>query len=155
MEVTRVGRPIAEEAQHDLIQPLQLPAEAGSHGQRYAAGYDSVGAQAPQIQVGHVHGAAAPATDARILAQQLGHHGVHILALGDSMAMTAMGGGDVVIGPESGNRSDRHRLFADVEVHRPVDLAGEVELMRRLLKCPNQIHLTQQFDEAVGGEVYN
>jgi hypothetical protein len=49
-------------------------------------------------------------------AEELGHHARHLDALGDAVAVTAMGGADHVGIGEVGADADRHRLLAGVEM---------------------------------------
>jgi hypothetical protein len=138
-----VGRAVAEEDQDDFVESLHLNAEAhaGRHG--HAARHDAVGAQVAGRHVGHVHGAAAPAAVAGLLAHKLGHHQRRLGAFGDAMAMPAVGAQDVIVRPQCGTGAHRGAFLADRKVHRAMDQPLEVQLLGRLLKGADQEHLPQ------------
>src|SRR3546814_6071854 len=64
---------------------------------RRACADDPVGAEHAHRQVGDMHRAAAPFAKPVPAAVDLLHHPLHVAALGDAMAVPAMGGDDVVI----------------------------------------------------------
>ena len=90
---------------------------------------DAVGAQDAQLRPGDVHGAALALAVAGGLAVQLGHHAAHLAALGDDVAVAAVGAGDVVVVVEGGAHADRHRLLAQVQVHEAGQLAGGEQVL--------------------------
>ena len=77
--------------------PEQLARQAGADRERHAGADDRVGAQDPARGVGDVHRAALAAAEARRLREQLGHHAVDVRALGQAVAVAAVGGGHVVV----------------------------------------------------------
>ena len=78
--------------------------------------------------VDEVHGAPAPPGAAGLPAVQLCDQGLQVAALGQVVAVRAVGAVDVVVPPQVGADAHGDGLLADVEVHRAADhaLAGEV-----------------------------
>jgi hypothetical protein len=70
--------PVTEDAQrHEVLAP-HLGRDAEPDRQRQVRGNDGVPAEKPFLDVVQVHRAAAPARDARGLAEQLRHHPVRV-----------------------------------------------------------------------------
>ena len=148
VEIALVGGAVAKEAHDDAAVGEEMVGEAGADGERNAAGDDAVGAEAAEGEVGHVHGAAAAAADAGLLGEQLGHHQADILALGDGVAVAAVGGDDIVVRVEGGDGADGDGFLADGQVHGAVDLAERELVKGGLLEGTNQEHLPEQVEEA-------
>src|SRR5437660_1074901 len=107
-------RAVAEEADGHLVGAAPAGGHRRSGGDAGAAADDRVGAQVAALLVGDVHGAALAPAVAGLPAQQLGEHAVHGRALGQAVAVAAVGAGDVVVVPERRADADRDRLLADV-----------------------------------------
>ena len=75
-----------------------------------------------------------------VLAHQLGEHPERVEALGQAVAVAAVGRGDDVVGPQRPARADRRGLLADREVHEAGDLAVAVERGHPLLEPADQQH---------------
>jgi hypothetical protein len=58
---------------------------------------------------------------------------VHVAALGDGVAVAAVGGGDVVVGAQVGADAGGDRLLTRVQVDEPRDLAGGELLVQPLV----------------------
>jgi hypothetical protein len=56
-------------------------------------------------------------------------HAVHVAALGDGVAVAAVGGGDVVVGSQVGADAGDDGLLTRIQVDEPGDLAGGELLM--------------------------
>jgi hypothetical protein len=71
------------------------------------------------------------------------------------MPVSAMGAGDEVVVVQCGNRADRHRLFADIDVERAVQLvlAGEKLLFDALFPPAGREHLGVHVDQLVLGQL--
>jgi hypothetical protein len=69
------------------------------------------------------------------------------------MAVIAVGGDDVVIFAEEGNRADGHRFLANVEVQETCDIAAMVLLQGDLLKPADACHFPVQLDLVFRGEL--
>jgi hypothetical protein len=67
-----------------------------AHRNRQAGRHHAIGAQHAHRKIRNVHRAALAAVEARGLAEQFGHHAAQIGALGQRVAVTAVGGGQVV-----------------------------------------------------------
>ena len=71
--------------------------------------------------------------------------GIH--ALGQRMAVAAMGRGDPVGRPQMRADADRGRLLADVEMQEAGRLALAAGDLRDALESPEQHHLLEQVDQ--------
>src|SRR5690606_41438018 len=103
---------------------LVLGGERAAADQRWSAADDAVRAEHALRQVGDVHRAALAATRTGGLAVDLGHHRGHVHALGDAVAVAAVGGGDGVALVEVRAHPGGGRLLARVQVDEPGDLPG-------------------------------
>src|SRR5487761_68429 len=90
---------IADETDRDLVGLALLDRESGAG--RYSQGTpdDGVGSQVAPLLVGDVHRAPLASAVAGGLAQELGKHQLRFGALGETVAVAAMGAGDVVVVP--------------------------------------------------------
>ena len=68
-------------------------------------------------------------------------HSLGVAALGDVVAVLAVGGDDVVGRAQGRDRADAHGLLADAEVQEAADLALRVRLGRRLFDAADGQHL--------------
>ena len=114
-----------------------MPAAIGQ-----VAAHDAVAAEVAARDVVEVHAAALAAADAGGLAAQLGHERARVGAAGQGVAVVAVGGDEVVVGPQQAHGADAHRFLADVEVQEAADLALDVELGAALLEAADEQHLT-------------
>lgn len=140
-------RPVAEERHHHVTGGAQLGRGRHACGDGQPGADDAVGAVDAEARVGDVHGAAAAVTGARFLAHQLGHHRRGVQALGEDMAVAAMGGGDAVPGAERPAGADGTGLLTDRQVQESGDLGGLVELGRPLLEPADAAHTAVHFQE--------
>ena len=143
MEGALVVGAVAEEGHHDLASLHLLRRQGSPHRDGNAAADDAVGAQIALGDIGNVHGAATAPAVARGLAEELGEHALHVGALGDAMAVAAMGGGDLVILGQRHADAGGARLLPDGQVHGAVDEAAHVALLRAFLEAADEIHLAQ------------
>ena len=94
----------------------------------------------------------AAAVGALVLAHQLGEHAERVEALGQAVAVAAVGRGDDVGGAQRPARPHGGRLLPDREVHEPGDLAVAVERGDPLLEPADQQHAPVHLDQVAGGE---
>ena len=140
-------RAVAEEGHRHAAVGPQLRRRRRPHRDRQARGHDAVGAEDPELRVGDVHGAAAAAVGALVLAHQLGEHPGRVQALGQAVAVAAVGRGDDVGGPKRPARADGRRLLPDREVDEAGDLAVAVERGHPLLEAADQQHPAVHLEE--------
>ena len=118
-----VDRAVPEEGHRDPVGAIHLRGQRCADGDGDARADDGVLAQQADRRIGEVHRAALPLAAPGALAQQLGHRLPGIKALGDGVAVAAVGAGHVVVPPQSCHRGDRRPLLADAGVERAADLA--------------------------------
>ena len=123
MEGALVGGAVAEEADADLIGPSELYRQARTAGDALSSSDDAVGAEDALVPVGDVHRAALALAVAGVSAEELRHHEVEVAALGDDVAVAAVGAGDVVIIPQALAHRRGDRLLAQIQMGEAVDLA--------------------------------
>ena len=138
-----VVRAVAEKGDRDRAGPALLGAERGADGDRQAAADDAVGAEVAPGRIGDMHRAAAPPAIAALAPEELGEHRRELGALGDAMAVAAMGRGDVVGVAQRHADANRRRLLADRQMHRAVAQAADVGVLRRLLEAADAMHAPQ------------
>ena len=134
---------VAEEGDDDLAGLHALGGQGRADRDRDAAADDAVGAEIAHRDVGDVHRAAAALAVAGRLAEEFGEHPLHVRALGDAVAVAAMRRGDLVLDRQRHADADRARFLADRQMHRAVDQAARVAVLRALLEAADQIHLAQ------------
>ena len=79
-------------------------------------------------------------TAAGLAAVDLGHHLAHVHALGDAVAVAAMGAGDGVTVVEVAAHADGRSLLARVQVHEARDLAGRELRVHAFLELADSPH---------------
>ena len=88
-----------------------------------------------------MHRAALAVAQPAILAEDLQHHALDVAALGDAVAMAAMGAGDVVaLGAELLADADGAGFLAGIEMHEAGDLAVRELDMQPLLELADRTH---------------
>jgi hypothetical protein len=128
VERALVDGALAEEGDGDAVLLQVLARQAGTGGQRHARADDRVGAEDALAGVRDVHRAALAAAQPGGLGEELGHHAVEVGALGEDVAVAAVGGGEVVVVAQRGAHAGGDRLLAERGVHEAGDLAVAVEL---------------------------
>src|SRR5205823_13067508 len=78
---------------------------------------------------------------------QLGQHLFGGAALGEVVAVLAVGADDIVGGAQRGDGAHAHRLLADAEVEEAAYFALGVGFGRRLFDPPDGEHLAVQLEE--------
>ena len=128
----------------------QLEGERGADDAGEPAADDRVRAQVPALEVVEVHRAAVAVAAALDLAVELGHDLVRVRALGDRVAVRAVGRGDHVAVLERAADADGDGLLADGDVEEPGQLAGAEALLDLLLEAPDEEHLAKEVLQALG-----
>ena len=138
MEVALVRRAVAEHRDRDPALALGGERRAGGGGD--AAADDAEAADEAVLDVDHVHRARPPAAHAGGAAEHLGDQRVGVGALGERVAVAAVGAGEVVAGLERRAHADRHGLLAGAQVRGAVDLALEEQPLHLGLEQADQQH---------------
>ena len=143
---------VAEERERDRAGAPLLGAERRADRDRQAAADDAVGAEIALRRLGDMHRAAAPLAIAALAAEELGEHRLELGALGDAMAVAAMGRGDAVGVAERHADADRRRLLPDRQMHGAVAQAADVRIFGRLLETADAMHAPQRAENVVLGQ---
>ncbi len=155
MPDTLVGGAVAVEADGHEVLPQGLGGERGADRDGHGAAHDAGRAEHAHVHRGDVHGTALALVVAVCAAHQLGHHAARVAALGDGVAVTAMGAGDVVAGSQRGAGADRDGLGTDVGVRQAVDEVLLPELLDDRVELADEahapIHLAQLLASSAGG----
>ena len=142
-------RAVAEEADRDLIGAAHLDRHRRAGGDAGAAADDGIGAQVAGVLVGDVHGAAFAAAIAGFLAEQFGKHSVQRRALGDTVAVAAVGAGDVIVLAQRFANADRDGFLADIEMRETRHLGAEIKLVDLFFEEPDLQHLAVELEPAL------
>ena len=135
---------VAEEAAGDPIDAHHLVGQGHADRQGQMAGDDGVAAIEAGLFVEEVHGAATAPAASLLFAVEFGHDGAGRHASGESLAMLAIGGHEIVFRRQGLDYAHAHRLFTVVKVQEAADLHGAVELGRLLLQPADAQHLVKQ-----------
>ena len=119
---------------------LALGGERGAGGGGDAAADDPEAADQAVLDVDHVHRPGPPAAHAGGAAEHLGDQRAGVGALGERVAVAAVGAGEVVVGLERRADADRHGLLAGAQVRGAVDLALEEQPLHLGLELADQQH---------------
>ena len=146
-----VDRAVAEKGDADIVAAAHARADAGADGVADTGRDDAVGAEQADPAVVEMHRAAAAAATAVALAVELGHEDLRIHALGERMAVAAMGRCDPVARPQVGAYADGGRFLADIEMEETGGLALAAGGLGQLLEPAQQHHflIERQHERAV------
>jgi hypothetical protein len=125
----------------------------GAGGDRDAGADHAVGAEHADAEIGDVHRAALALAGAARLAVELGHHGAGVGALGDGVAVAAMGRDEVVARREMGADAGGDRLLADREMDGAAHLAALLPGFGGLLEGADARHGPVMAEQALGVDV--
>ena len=114
---------------------------------------DAVRAEHADLEIGDVHRAALAAAIAAFTPEQLAHHGERVGALGEGVAVAAMGREQHVVAGEVGADAGRDRLLADRGMDRPEDELLPQALERQLLEGADAPHEAVVRQEALDVEI--
>ena len=93
-----------------------------------------------------MHRAALAAAQAVLAAEDLVHHGRGVAALGDAVAVAAMGAGDAVAIGQMHAEADARGLLAGIEMHEARDVAGRELVVHALLELADRPHPVVGFE---------
>ncbi len=147
MEAADVGGAVAEEGHRDGAVAAVGAGERRAHRDRDARAHDPVRAEHADRQVVDVHAPAPAVAVAVDSAIQFGEHPAKVRALGDRMAMPAVGGGDLVFVPQRADRASGDRLLPDVEMQETGQRAGLHQPTGLGLEHPDAHHPAVQVQE--------
>ncbi|MNY04829.1 hypothetical protein D3C86_1375280 [compost metagenome] len=85
-------RPVTKKGHGHAASLSRLVRHGAAQGDGDACAHDAVGAQDAQTQVRHVHGSAAPLTQAPLATHDFLHESTHVHAARQHVAVAAMGG---------------------------------------------------------------
>jgi hypothetical protein len=114
---------------------------------RQSAADNCVAAHEAEVLVEEMHRAAAAVRDAGGLAEQLSHHDSRISALGEAVAVLAIGRDDVVPVGQRVDRADGDRLLAGIEMTEAGNFAAAVHLGGFLLEAADEGHPAVEVEE--------
>ena len=146
---TAIGRPVAEKAHRYLPAAAQLRRQTGAGGEPESPRHDAVRSQHADLEIGDVHGAALALAVTGGTAKELGHHAIDIGALGNAVAVAAVGAGDVIRVLQVRADGHPHAFFTDVGMQgsHHLTLAGLVfRLLLEQAYAPHAlIHVEELF----------
>ena len=142
-----IGAAVADEGDRDPAGLQGLGGQRRAADQGRAAADDAVRAHHALGQIGDVHRAALAAAQAVLAAEDLGHHGLGIAALGDAVAMAAVGGRDAVLVVQVHADTDARCLLAGVQMDETRNVAGREFLVNGVLELANQAHLLIRLEQ--------
>jgi len=148
------GGAVAEERDDDPIGSREPRRQRGAGADGQPGRHDAVAAEDVEVQRGDVHGSAEAAAVPVLPSHQLGHHPVHPRALGDAMAVAAVGPDDVVVLAQRRAGAGRDRLLADVGVRRSLHQALVEQLHRALVEPADLHHRRVQALEALAADLH-
>ena len=123
------------------IWPVDLVGDRRTHRDRRARADNAVGAQHALVDVGDVHGAALAVAQAFLASPDLLHHPFDIAALGEAMAVAAMGRDDLVSVGQMLANAHRDGFLPAIKVGETGDLAALDLFMKTFLEFADQLHL--------------
>ena len=140
------GRPlvagaVAAEGDRDRALAVELGRQARAHRQGRAGADDAVGAQHALADVGDVHRTGPALAQAVAPAVDLQHHPLHVAALGDAVAVAAVGRDDIVVVGQVFAHADRDGFLAAIEVGEAGDFALGDLGVKPLLELADRLHL--------------
>ena len=146
---------VTEERHGHAAVGAQLRCRRRPRRDRHAGGNNAVGPEDADPRVGDVHGAAAAAVRALVLAHQLREHPGRLQALGQTVAVAAVGRGDHVRRAQGPAGTDGGGLLPGGEVDEAGDLTVPVERGHAFLEAADQqhpaLHLHEVHRREIGG----
>src|SRR6185312_16120069 len=143
-------RPIAKEGHGDAIAFEKLEGIAGAGGLQNVRPDDAARAHEADFGREEVHAAAAAPRAPRFAAVQFGDELQRRDALGEGVAVAAVGAEDHVAGPQRRAHAHGHGFLTHVSMASPVDQPALVRLRQLLFAAANQHHLPVQPEQFLG-----
>ena len=131
---------VPEEGHRNAAAAAHFFRQRRAHRGRNAGPDQPVGPQQAGLGVIQVHAAATAAVASRRSAGQLGQRLLGRQALGQRMAVAAMGAGDGILPPQVGAHPDGRGFLAHVEVNEAGNLPGPVEALHPQFEPSDQHH---------------
>ena len=135
---------IAEKGHADIVAAKLAGAKADARGMSDARADDAIGPEQTDRTVIEMHRAAAAAADAVGTTEQFGHHPSRIGALGQRMAVAAMGRGHPVGRAQMRANAHARRLLSDIQMQETRRFALATGGLRDKLELAQQRHLFEQ-----------
>src|SRR5271165_2600701 len=139
---------VAGERDRDGAASQGLGGQCGADHERRPATDDAVGAEHAAVEIGDVHRSTLAAAQPALFGEQLLHHQNRVAALGDAVAMAAMGARDVVPWPEMRADADGCGFLPSIEVDKSGNAALRELFLHALLEAADRDHVAiglQQF----------
>ena len=133
---------------------VDLGGQRRAHRDRRAGADDAVGAEHALVDIGDVHRAALALAQAVLAAPDLLHHPVHVAALGEAMAVAAMGGDDLVALGQMLAHADGDGFLTAIEVREAGDLAGLDLVVETFLEFADHLHLPIGADQRLAVQLH-
>ena len=149
-----VGRAVAKKRHCDAAGAELLGRQRRAAHQRRSAADDAVGTHHALAQIGDMHGTALAAAKTRLLAINLGHHGIDVTALGDRVAMAAVIAGDLVALVEMHAEAGRAGFFPGIKMHEAGNIAGGEFHVQPLLEFADGFHHPVGSEQFVFAELH-
>ena len=141
MEGAFIGSTITEAAYADGVVTHDLGSQSTAGGDELASTDDAVSAQMVHLlHVSDVHGTALALAVAGDLAEQLSHCQLGVCASGDRVAMTTMGGGEIISGFDGCEGACFGGLLTDAQMNVACQHALGEAVCCVLFKCTNPNH---------------
>ena len=150
IDLALVGGAVAEIGQADAVIAAIFVGEGQPRAERHLGADDAVAAIEFLLLAEHVHRAALALGIAGGAAGQLGHHAFGVHARRQHMAMVAIGGDQLVVGPDIGLHAHHHGFLADIEVAETADQPHAVKLTSPLFEAADQEHVAIELFEGFG-----
>ena len=142
MTGTGRDRPLSEKAKDDLIAVAVIDREGRARRQGKMAPDNRIASHEAALDVDQVHRAPLALTQTGAAAEELRHDGFGIASARQAMAVIAVRGKDIVIGPERIHSTDGHGFFADIQMAEAADLPEGIHLRAPLFEAADQQHLS-------------
>lgn len=141
MEGAFIGGAIPEAAYADGVITHDLGSQSTAGGDELASTNDAVCAQVVHLlHISDVHGAALALTIAGDLAEQLSHSQLSVCTSGDCVAMTTMGGSEIIFGLDGCEGACFSCLLTDAQMNVACQHALGEAVCCVLFKCTNPNH---------------
>jgi hypothetical protein len=145
---------VAGERHRNGVAAEGLGSERRADGERRAAADDTVGAEHAAVEIGDVHRSAFAAAQPGLPREQLLHHQGRVAALGDAVAVPAMGAGDLILRPQMHADADRRRLLAGVEMDKARYAAFRELVLHAFLELADRRHVTIGFEQFLAAQLH-
>ncbi len=140
-----------EGADTDLVSAAVFDRESNACRDWNVAADDSVSAEEVGLRIEKVHGSAFAAGAPGFASEKLRHDCSRADSARQRLAVIAVSGDDVVIGPDHGHDAGRDRFLADVQVTEPANFSQRVCFRAPLFEAALEHHRSQQLTAQLRG----